>query len=269
MKTAVLLTCHNRKVKTLECLERLYSQLSKNDFKFSVFLVDDGCTDGTAEAVAAAYPQTHLIKGNGELFWNRGMCLAWEEARKNGNYDGVVWLNDDTMLKPDAFQQLFQIASNKPDCIVVGTTESTAEQGFVTYGGLRNWKIVQPDDPNRVCDTFNGNIVFIPKSVSDKIGYLDPYFRHSAGDYDYGLRANELGVSCIAAPIIGVCNRNPTEPIWNKGNLIQRFKKLYTPLGNNPFETFHFYKNRSFVKAVGLFIYIHLRVLFIFFIPKK
>lgn len=269
MRVAVLLTCHNRKRKTVECLDKLYQQKLNDNVQFAVYLVDDGCTDGTSEAVATTFPQTNIIQGDGQLFWNRGMCLAWEESRKAGDFDGVIWLNDDTMLQADALQQVFQIAFQNPESIVVGTTESSEGTGHVTYGGLRNWKIVQPNDPNRICDTFNGNVVFIPKSVSDKIGYIDPYYQHSAGDYDYGLRASESGVSCIAAPILGVCNRNPPEPIWNKGTLIQRFKKLYSPLGNNPFETFHFYKKRSYTKAIGLFVYIHLRVLLTFFIPKK
>ena len=95
MKISVLLTCHNRKEKTLICLRKLFEQDVRN-VEFDVFLVDDGCTDGTAEAVREEFPKIHIIQGDGSLFWNRGMCLAWEEARKNGAHDAVLWLNDDT-----------------------------------------------------------------------------------------------------------------------------------------------------------------------------
>ena len=46
---AVLITCYNRKDKTLLCLESLFKQQGLGiDFSLAVFLVDDGSTDGTA-----------------------------------------------------------------------------------------------------------------------------------------------------------------------------------------------------------------------------
>ena len=42
---AVLLTVHNRKEKTLNCLRRLYSQEKIDQYVVDVFLTDDGCTD--------------------------------------------------------------------------------------------------------------------------------------------------------------------------------------------------------------------------------
>ena len=52
MKTAALLTCHNRKEKTLACLKSLYRNMPEVD----VYLTDDGCADGTAEAVKSIFP---------------------------------------------------------------------------------------------------------------------------------------------------------------------------------------------------------------------
>ncbi len=107
MKISVLLTCHNRKEKTLACLRKLYEQ-DTSDINVNVFLVDDGCTDGTAEAIREEFPQIHIIQGDGTLYWNRGMCLAWEESRKCGDYDAVLWLNDDTMLLPSSLKTLME-----------------------------------------------------------------------------------------------------------------------------------------------------------------
>ena len=94
---AVLLTVFNRKDKTLECLKRLYSQLPINGYQVDVYLTDDGCTDGTSEAVASQFPEVHIIQGSGNLYWNRGMYAAWREAAKN-DYDYYLWLNDDTYV---------------------------------------------------------------------------------------------------------------------------------------------------------------------------
>lgn len=270
MNVAVLMTCHNRKDKTIECLQHLYDQVGVRDLNLKVFLVDDGSTDGTGDAVRGAYPDVRVIQGDGSLFWNRGMCLAWDTAVADGQYDGYLWLNDDTMLYDNALATIEKIALQHPDSCVVATIESVKEKGKLTYGGLKKGVLqVSSELELNTCDTFNGNFVFIPKSVTERIGYLDPYFRHSVGDYDYSRRATRAGITSYVTPIIGSCERNPTEPNWNKGTLKQRFKKLYSPLGNNPFETFHTYKKDSLFKATYLFIYIHLRVLFTFILPKK
>ena len=80
---AVLLTCHNRKDKTLLCLKALYDQEGLNsDYLIEVFLVDDASTDGTAAAIKDKFPLVNIIQGNGYLFWNQGMRLAWKTATK-------------------------------------------------------------------------------------------------------------------------------------------------------------------------------------------
>lgn len=267
-KISILLTCHNRKEKTLTCLRNLFEQ-EISDVLFDVFLVDDGCTDGTSEAVRDKFPQIHIILGGGNLFWNRGMCLAWEVARKSDDYDGCLWLNDDTMLIGSALEVIKKCSIEFPNSIVVGSVSSVSNSLLVTYGGYKNNKLIIPGESFVECDTFNGNCVYIPKSVSDKIGYLDPYYRHSIGDFDYSWRAVTNGIKCLVTPVIGTCDRNPPEPCWNKGSLINRFKKLYSPLGNNPFETFHFYKKYSYCKAIYYFLYIHLRVLLSLIISKN
>lgn len=270
MKIAVLMTCHNRKEKTIGCLNHLYTQNVDNSNIIDVFLVDDGSTDGTSEAINKLYPEVNVIKGNGELYWNRGMCLAWEKARAESIYDGYLWLNDDTMLYPNALNTVIDMEKKYPNSIVVASIESLKSPGLITYGGMKNGKIVcSTTTLHKECDIFNGNFVFIPTSVSDCIGYLDPYYRHSLGDFDYARRAIRAGVKCYVTPIIGSCERNSPEPIWNRGSLAQRFRRLYSPLGNNPFENYYFLKKDSYIKAALLFLYIHIRVLLTFIWPKK
>ena len=41
---AVLLTVHDRKNKTLRCLENLYKQVLPNYLRLDIYLTDDGCT---------------------------------------------------------------------------------------------------------------------------------------------------------------------------------------------------------------------------------
>ena len=104
----VLLTCHNRKDKTLACLASFYEAIKHNNLHFEIFLVDDGSIDGTASSVAIEYPTVNLINGTGNLFWNQGMRLAWIKALENNlNYDFFLWLNDDCFMFKDALSHLF------------------------------------------------------------------------------------------------------------------------------------------------------------------
>ena len=127
-KVAILLTVHNRREKTLACLRNCYQQIDsmKGDdlWSFSVYLVDDGSTDGTSEAVSEEFPQAVIIRGDGNLFWNHGMITAWEAAAADGQ-DFYLWLNDDTMMKEGALACLMETSSFlRHKAIVVGTAEN-------------------------------------------------------------------------------------------------------------------------------------------------
>ena len=100
LKIAVILTCHNRKDKTVACISKLLQVSQNSDLvSIEIFLTDDGCTDGTVEALMAlnASVPLHILKGDGNLFWAKGMNLAWSCAI-DFDFDGYLWLNDDTLL---------------------------------------------------------------------------------------------------------------------------------------------------------------------------
>ena len=66
----VVITCYNRKEKTLASLKKLINQEDVDSLDINIYLVDDGSTDGTSEAVKKNFPQVNIIKGDGTLFWN-------------------------------------------------------------------------------------------------------------------------------------------------------------------------------------------------------
>lgn len=232
---AVLITCFNRSDTTLACLQTLYQQ----DVIFDVFLVDDGSSDGTSDAVSANYSEVNILDGDGNLFWVGGMRLAFSKAMKLG-YNYYLWLNDDTILEPDALKTLLDthsllISQGKPHSIVVGSVKSPVT-GEYTYGGrVRSerkfsytFESVEPQKKPQECDTMQGNIVLIPHSVVEKVGNLEPAFTHLRGDLDYGLRARKLGCYIFIAPgYLGTCSRNSVAGSWVDMSLspYQRLKK--------------------------------------------
>lgn len=268
---AVLITVHNRKDKTLRCLEKVYAHRSLENYDIDVFLTDDGSTDGTLEAVENLFPQVKVLHGDGTLFWNRGMNLAWTEATKYKNFDYFLWLNNDTILIDNAIQDMLLISEQKHNSIIVGTTIAfeTTQSYVYTYGGRINNKeypLIIPNGEMQVCSTFNGNCVLIPNVVYKSIGGLDTYFRHSFGDFEYGLRATKLGFNAYVMPNhIGLCDRNSGIPkyIDTKYTMLQRLNNLYSPLGFSPKEAFYMsYKYRSISYSIALYIKIHLNTIF-------
>ncbi|GHV57485.1 acetylglucosaminyltransferase [Bacteroidia bacterium] len=267
-KIAVLLTCHNRKGKTLLCLSSLYNCLLLENQQLDVFLVDDGSTDGTSVAIKEKFPQVTIIQGSGHLFWNRGMFLAWNTAAKTKDYDYYLWLNDDTSLYSQALQELLvcsELENNQK--IICGTTCAVNDPSQITYGGriINKKEIVMPNGQNQSCDYFNGNVVLVPRSVYRKVGMNDPAFHHALGDFDYGLRARKVEITSIVAPsIIGECNTHTIFAAWcnPKTSILKRIKLLYNPLGNHPIESFIFEKrHKGLYKAFFHFFTNHLRAI--------
>ncbi len=270
MSVAVLMTVYNRKDSTLKCLSLLYRQtdsLSRaGKYRFSVYLTDDGSTDGTSEAVSSLFPDVNIIKGDGSLFWNRGMCAAWDEAAKSSP-DFYLWLNDDTMLNPGAVVSLLENSTYLGHrAIIAGTAEDSS--GKLSYGGrTRYGRIIAPDPMiPEACDIFNGNLVLVPDYVYRKLGTLDRVYSHSFGDFDYGVRAAKMNLTVVVAPgVLAECDRNDALPDWRNPefSLKARYAAVSGPKGR-PFKEQFIYDFRAFgpVRAMLHFLSLNLKVLF-------
>lgn len=266
---AVLLTCHNRREKTLQCLSKLYVQQGiEVDFSIEVFLVDDASTDGTVASINIQFPNVNIINGDGNLYWNRGMHLAWQTAANTKDFDYYLWLNDDTYLFSNALQNLLNCSqlSNRRSAIC-GSTLSV-KTNTISYGGFsKDSKLLIPNGKLQEAYTINGNCVFIPKYVFKTIGFLDKRFPHAIGDFEYGLRIRKHNLSSfISTEYVGSCESNDKLPLWcsPEVSINQRIKSLYSPLGNShPYYYFLFeYEYYGVLTAIKHFLTIHLRLIF-------
>jgi len=240
LKLAVLMTCHNRRETTLRCLETLYNQQLPVGVSYNVFLVDDGCTDGTGAAVKKAHPEVHVIQGSGDLFWCNGMRLAWEHAAKE-DPDFYLWLNDDVQLHDNAVEKLLScwlsVVEGAPDGRkVVGCPLSVVEESQATHQHINP----TTDDFSKAviivgstCDPETGERTYggqrrlgkhpaslVPVFPKDVPSGCDTFqgnvvlvsravyqkvgnmhaFNHAIGDIDYGLRAKSAGCALFVAP---------------------------------------------------------------------
>lgn len=265
---AVLLTCHNRIDKTLACLYSFYNAIHPYNFSFEIFLVDDGSTDETSQAIKEKFPQINIIQGSGNLYWNRGMHLAWKTAISVKEYNYYLWINDDVIIDTNGLINLINDSKENPDSIICGVMQSALEKDRITYGGKNiEGKLIEPTGKPLPCKYINGNMVLIPNSIVKNIGILDPLYPHAIGDYEYGLRAIKYGNQCfISSYFTGFCENNSSLPKWCLSNVkfLDRLESLYSPLGNShPYYFFIYeYKYHGLLVALKHYITIHLRVLY-------
>ncbi len=220
---ATLIAAHNRKSRTLGALERLSAQQGLLDrAEMAVYVVDDGSTDGTAEAISEHFPSVRLLQGDGNLYWNGAMRLAFAEALRQ-DFDYYLWLNDDTTLFPDSLPRMLRAAAKYGDRAIIVGSARDPDTGGLSYGGVRRmhrWRPfeftwIAPRDGDVAVHTMNGNCVLIPRAIAQKVGNLDPAFTHGMGDFDYGLRASALRLPVIAVRgFVGECKRNDLQGGW-------------------------------------------------------
>ena len=222
---AAILTVHNRKQKTLACLQHLFDAVeaynklgTKNGaVALTVFLTDDGCTDGTADAVREAFSQQdiHMVQGTGSLYWAGGMRLAWQTAIDSGTeWDYYLLLNDDTNVFENVFDELFEadeygFRQTGRHGLSSGITCHPGKASQVTYGGCRYVSpartksvLAVPTGQPQPVDLSHANVVLVHSSVVSSIGIFHRGYRHACADFDYAVRANRHGFPVMVTSAI-------------------------------------------------------------------
>lgn len=268
MKTiAIIMTVHNRKEKTLRCLESLSKV--KNMPEYDVFLCDDASTDGTEEAIQSRFSNIIIVKGDGNCFWTRGMNLAMAEAAKR-KYAYYLMVNDDVQFASNMWDIMYSTLSNRRNIGITGATQSSIS-GVLTYSGSKFYqdngktfvssKIPPNGEINNICDVANWNCFLITREIVDCIGIIDPIYEHSFGDYDYSLRMRRKGIQiCVSKDYIGYCENNSIDGTYRDGKLNwkKRIKKIVAPTGL-PIRSWiifvnRYYKNNKLRNIVGPYV---------------
>lgn len=248
---AVILTVHNRLDKTVACLNAVFNQREKYSFfNVDVFLTDDGSTDGTSKILRNRFSAKplHILSGNGNLYWNGGMINSWKAAIEHGGYDGYLWLNNDTIVLPNLWNELEQADeySRKQfgkGGIYVGSTKDPLTGEF-TYGGFEftnQWtlkdRFLYPNGHFQLCQCAHGNVTYISHDVVEKMGILCEQYLHGGGDHDYTYLAYKAGFPLIVLKdYVGICENDHQQGGYAdflSMSLKQRIKYLYSPLGFN------------------------------------
>ncbi|EOU1150943.1 glycosyltransferase family 2 protein [Clostridium perfringens] len=270
MNVKVILTCFNRREKTINCIESLVKGNPKIDFSFIV--VDDNSSDGTIESINKLNYDIKLEIGDGNLYWSGGMYKginAYFNEEQRSNY--ILLVNDDVKFFDNVIERLINLSIDNNDSVVVGATCDNSME--FTYGAMKlisNRKTdlyyhVKPNNKGIICDTFNANCVLIKDCILRDVGNFDKVYRHSLADLDYGFMIRRKGYNIISSDkFIGICNRNSIKGTWRDTSLtrLERIKRKESVKGSPIKEWFYFMKkNFGYIIAIRYSITPYLRIL--------
>lgn len=212
-RVAIIVVNWNRRDDTLDCLQSL-SEISYPHYR--IILVDNGSTDGSADAVRSSFPNVKVIQAEENLRFAGGNNLGLKDVLEEGD-DFCLLLNNDTTVEQDFLSHMIETAKSnhriglispkilyydRPDVIWFAGGIIKPIWGYVRHFGLR-----QLDDPQagrynkrREVTFLTGCCLLIRRSVMEKIGRLDGDFYLYSEDADYCLRAIKAGYILIYEP---------------------------------------------------------------------
>jgi len=198
----VVIPAHNNRATVLECLACLRRQTYRD---FRVVLVDDGSTDGTAAAVGQQYPETVILRGDGNLWWAGAMARGVDYALAQGSAaDGVVALNHDLTFDDDLLDALLAGSRVYPAAIIsavvydAGKRERVLDAGQF-FDGVTVARPLRPgQDVNLDVNVTTGRGVLFPLAVFRAAGnFACRWLPQYHADFEMALRAQRHGFRLV------------------------------------------------------------------------
>ncbi|OQB39862.1 MAG: N-acetylglucosaminyl-diphospho-decaprenol L-rhamnosyltransferase [Candidatus Latescibacteria bacterium ADurb.Bin168] len=180
-----------------------------------IIVVDNASQDGSADMVAADFPEVRLIRSDRNLGFSGGNNLGIRVAR--GRY--VLLLNPDVIVHPRAFEALVAYLDAHPSAGAAGgrvvnpdgTTDRGARRGFpspsAAFYRMVGLSFIFPKsrrfarynmtyhDDGQECevDAVSGCFMAVRREVVERIGLLDENFFMYGEDLDWSFRIRSAG----------------------------------------------------------------------------
>jgi predicted SAM-dependent methyltransferase len=192
----VLLPVHNRRDVTLRFVACLAAQ---GYARIRLLMIDDGSTDGTADAVRAAYPHLEVIRGDGTWWWAGSLQRAFArlQALAIPDTDLVLIANDDTQFAPDYVENAVRLLRDRPGSMLLSRLRDPVT-GEIGESGLRmdfRSVSVTPVKEQGEINCLSTRGLFLRWGDLKRVGPLHPHLLpHYWSDYEYTIRAMRKGL---------------------------------------------------------------------------
>ena len=197
-KIYILLPVHNRKEVTRVFMQSLQAQ-SFTDYQ--LLLIDDGCTDGTADMVRQYIANVIVLQGSGHWWWAGSLQkgIDWLKSRNVSSDTLVLIINDDVRFAPDYLQNAVHLMSKKPGTLMLSRFVSADGREILETGvdaDFRNFSFDIARSPELInCLSTRGLFMHWQEIV--KTGNFHPrLLPHYASDWEYTIRAHRKGLKC-------------------------------------------------------------------------
>jgi N-acetylglucosaminyl-diphospho-decaprenol L-rhamnosyltransferase len=236
----IVVTSYNTRDLLRTCLRSVYASArhrAGGEFTFEVCVVDDASSDGSAEMVAAEFPQAHLIANTENVGYptanNQGLrALGFADSPGESSHRPrfALLLNSDTELPPDALAQMLDFMAERPDAGAAGPkivlhdgsldlacrrSFPTPEVSFYHMAGLSrlfphsprfgryNLTYLDPDLVTEV-DSVVGAFMLVRAATIAQVGLMDEQFFMYGEDLDWAYRIKEAGWKIYYNPAVTV-----------------------------------------------------------------
>jgi N-acetylglucosaminyl-diphospho-decaprenol L-rhamnosyltransferase len=220
VELTVIVVSWNTRALTLRCLETLFENTP--GLRMRVIVADNNSEDGSADAVAARFPQVTLIRNPHDFGFGR----ANNEAIKLADTEWLLLLNPDTEVHPNAVNNLLAFSKQHPEagitggrtvfrdgslnftscwnkmtpwslfCFLTGLSRIFSRSAVFNPEAIGGWK----RDTVRHVDIVTGCFLMMPTALWKRLGGFDPRYFMYGEEVDLCLRAAALGYRPMITP---------------------------------------------------------------------
>lgn len=200
----LLLPVHNRRQVTEKFMNCL---LGQTDRAFHLVLVDDGCSDGTAEMVRQSGVPLTVITGRGDWWWAGSLqqAYAWLRSRPRDGGEIVLIMNDDTHFEPGFLAAGRAALGGAPRALLLARRHSGRTGEYLDAGVKAVWSKLQfipTRDPAEV-ECFSTRGLFLRLADFLDLGGFHPrLLPHYGSDYEFTMRARRRGYRLVSDPAV-------------------------------------------------------------------
>lgn len=187
----------------------LASIAAQTDRDLQVVVVDDGSTDGTAEYLAAEWPDVKVIRQPE----NRGFAAAVNRGIAEGDAELVALVNNDVELHPEWLEWSVDALEHHPEAGSVATKlvdghrpghldgagDVLGWDGYAVRHGRGHPDDGGFDEPGPVLSACAAAALYRRAALEDVGGFDERFFAYLE-DVDWGLRAQLAGWRCWYEP---------------------------------------------------------------------
>lgn len=208
---SIVIPTHDTRELTLRCLASL---LQAGAAPARIVVVDDGSSDGTAEALAARFPAVCILRNSTA----QGFTRAANRGISASDGDLILLLNSDTEVGEEGLRGLAGAFTRRSD-LGIGGAVLVYPDGRPQWNGgpaptlpwllalgsglprllgrVRRYRALRPAGRVGSVDWVTGAALALRRAVWDEVGPFDTRFRFYSQDLDLCVRAGRAGWAVV------------------------------------------------------------------------